>query len=294
MLESNSSHPTPARTALWTTVALCAFAANSLLCRAALGANASDVRAIDAAGFTGLRLASGAIVLALLVRARGERIGGGSWRGGLALCAYAVGFSLAYVRIAAGTGALILFGAVQVTMIASALARREHLSARQWSGLALALAGLVWLVLPGVHAPDAVGALWMTGAGIAWGAYSLMGRGSTRPLAATAHNFAWSLPLAACFVLVERSGLHANARGVVLAVASGAVASGLGYAVWYTALRGLGAARAAIVQLAVPILAATGGVLFLAEAPSLRLAASAALVLAGVAAAVWTRPRPRG
>ncbi len=277
-----------ARTAWLTALALCAFAANSLLCRAALGP-----RTIDAATFTAVRLASGAAVLALLVRARGMPIGGGSWRGGLALCAYAIAFSLAYLRIPAGVGALILFGAVQVTMIASALARGERLGAGQWIGLLLALGGLAWLVLPGQQAPDPVGAALMAIAGFAWGVYSLLGRGSARPLAATAHNFLWSLPLAAVFVAVHRDDLHAGTRGIALAVASGALASGLGYAVWYTALRGLSAARAAIVQLSVPILAALGGVALLGETASGRLVACGAIVLCGVALAVSARTRPR-
>jgi len=209
------------------------------------------------------------------------------------LCAYAVGFSLAYLRIPAGTGALILFGAVQVTMIARALARGERLGARQWIGMFLALAGLAWLVLPGQQAPDPIGAALMAGAGVAWGVYSLLGRGSARPLAATAHNFLWSLPLAALFVAIESKELHSSSRGVALAIASGAVASGLGYAVWYTALRNLSSARAAIVQLAVPVLAALGGVALLGETPGARLLACSALVLAGVALAVAARPAQR-
>ncbi len=279
------------RTTFLTAVALCAFAANSLLCRAALGADANGLRAIDPATFTGIRLASGACVLAVLVRARGERIGGGGWRGGLALCAYAVAFSLAYLRLAAGTGALILFGAVQVTMITSAVARGERLSARQWIGALIGLGGLVALVLPGLDAPDGIGAASMSAAGVAWGIYSLLGRGSQRPLATTAHNFLLSLPIAIAFLVVEHKELHAETRGVVLAIASGAVASGLGYAVWYTALRGLTSARAAVVQLAVPVLAALGGAALLAEVPSVRLVACSAVILAGIACAVLPTSR---
>jgi len=283
--------PSPIRTASVTAVALCAFAANSLLCRAALAPGADGMRAIDPAAFTGIRLASGAVVLALLVRARREPIGGGSFRAGIALCAYAVAFSLAYVRLPTGIGALLLFGAVQVTMIASAVRRGEPLRARQWIGVVLALGGLAWLVLPGQDAPDLVGALSMASAGVAWGIYSLLGRGSARPLATTAHNFLWSLPAAACFLAVERDALHAEARGVVLAVLSGAVASGLGYAVWYTALRGLSAAQAAVVQLAVPVLAAVGGVVLLGETPAMRLVGASVVILAGIAAAVLPRRR---
>lgn len=277
------------RTVFVTAVALCAFAANSLLCRAALAPDADGVRAIDPAAFTGIRLASGAVVLALLVRARRESVGGGSVRAGLALCAYAVAFSLAYVRLSAGTGALLLFGAVQVTMIASALARGEVLRARQWIGVAFALSGLAWLVLPGQDSPDLVGAASMAIAGVAWGIYSLLGRGSARPLATTAHNFLCSLPAAACFLAIERDALHADTRGVVLAILSGAVASGLGYAVWYTALRGLSAAQAAVVQLAVPVLAALGGVVLLGETAGARLVGASLVILAGIAAAVLPR-----
>jgi len=274
-----------ARTALFLVVAIVAFAANSLLCRAALGPGH-----IDAASFTVIRLVSGAVVLALLVRARDARPGGGSWRGGLALCVYAVAFSTAYLRLSTGTGALILFGAVQVTMIASASARGERLHARQWIGLSISLGGLAWLVLPGQRAPDPLGALLMATAGAAWGVYSLLGRGATRPLAATAHNFLWSLPLAALFVVIERDALHGSTRGVVLAVISGAAASGLGYAVWYAALRTVKAARAAIVQLCVPVLSALGGVAVLDEDPSAHLLVCTVLVLAGVALAVVPRP----
>lgn len=281
-----ASEPSVARTSSLLALAVVAFAANSLLCRAALGPHH-----IDAASFTGIRLASGAVVLALFVRARDSKRGGGSWRGGLALCAYAIAFSLAYLRLPTGTGALILFGSVQVTMIASALARGERLQAPQWIGLSLSLGGLAWLVLPGQCAPDPSGALLMATAGAAWGIYSLLGRGSTRPLAATAHNFLWSLPLAAVFLVIERDALHTDARGVALAVSSGAVASGLGYAVWYAALRNVNASRAAIVQLCVPVLSAIGGVAWLGEEPSARLFVCTALVLSGVALAVVTRSR---
>jgi len=273
-----------ARPALLLATALCAFAANSLLCRAAL-----ETGAIDAASFTGVRLASGAVVVSLFVRARGEQIGSGGARAGLALCAYAVAFSLAYLRIPAGTGALILFGAVQVTMVGSGLARGERLLPRQWAGMLLALAGLCALLRPGQAAPDLRGAALMATAGVAWGVYSLLGRGSARPLAATAHNFLWSVPLVALFVFVERDHLHASPRGVVLAVASGAIASGLGYAIWYAALRHVSASRAAIAQLIVPVLAALGGVLVLREAPSARLFVCGAVVLCGVAIAIAPR-----
>ncbi len=273
--------PSGGRTALFLALALCAFAANSILCRAALGPGF-----VDAATFTGVRLLSGAVVLVLIARWRSEPLGGGSWRGGLALCGYAVAFALAYTRIATGTGALILFGTVQATMLAAALVRGERISWTQWIGITAALGGLTALFLPGQHAPDVLGAALMVGAGVAWGAYSLLGRGALRPLATTAHNFCWSLPLAALFVFVERDSLHTDARGIALAASSGAVASGLGYTMWYAALRTTSTTRAAVLQLAVPVIAALGGVALLGESLGMRFIVCGALVLGGVALAV--------
>lgn len=272
------------RTALLTALALVAFAANSLLCRGALAP-----RAIDAATFTSVRLLSGALVLALLVRASGARVEGGSWKAALALFAYAIAFSFAYLRIVAGVGALILFGCVQATMIGSACLRGETLGARRWIGLLLAVGGLAWLVVPGAQAPDPIGAASMALAGVAWGAYSLFGRGSARPLASTARNFLLATPMAIGVSAVSTSAFHAEPRALVLAVLSGAVASGLGYTIWYTALRTLKASTAAIVQLAVPILAACGGAVLLGEPPNPRLLASGALVIGGVALALARR-----
>ena len=279
------------RTAGLAAVAMMAFAANSLLCRAALGA-----RAMDALTFTSVRLVSGALVLALLVRGRsGSRGGFTAWRLGAALFAYAVGFSLAYTRITAAVGALLLFGAVQVTMIGGGLVAGERPRAREWLGLGLALAGLVGLTFPGLTAPDPVGAAFMLAAGVAWGVYSLGARASGEPLAANAASFACSVPMA---LVAQGVGLWAmpprvtaTAAGMVLAVASGAVTSGLGYAIWYAALRGLTAAQAAIVQLSVPPLAALGAVALLGEALGMRLIASGAAVLGGIAVAFAARKR---
>ncbi len=278
------------RTLALTIAALCAFAANSLLCRAALGLR-DGVREIDAATFTSVRLVSGALALWILARAQRVERGGGSWRGALALAGYALAFSFAYVRIAAGVGALILFGSVQATMLASALARRERLRAAQAWGLALALAGLAWLVLPGAGAPDALGAALMVLAGIAWGVYSLLGRGNTRPLASTAQNFVWSVPFALAASAIDWHSAHASVRSFVLASASGAIASGLGYTIWYAALRGLTTTAAAIAQLSVPILAAAGAVVLLGETLHPRLLGCAALVLGGIALALLVRRR---
>jgi drug/metabolite transporter (DMT)-like permease len=277
------------RTAGRATAAMMAFAANSLLCRAALGA-----RAIDALTFTSVRLASGALVLALLVRGRsGTRDAFAAWRLGAALFAYAIGFSLAYTRITAGMGALLLFGAVQVTMIGGGLVAGERPTTREWLGLGLALAGLVGLTFPGLTAPDPGGAAFMLAAGVAWGVYSLGARAGGEPLAANAASFACSVPLAlvAQGVGFVRMPPKVTAAGLALAVTSGAVTSGLGYALWYAALRGLTAAQAAIVQLSVPPLAALGAVALLGEALGTRLIVSGAAVLGGIAVALAARRR---
>jgi len=277
------------RIALLTVLALVGFAANSLLCRAAL---AGGGRLIDAASFTGVRLASGALVLGLLLRMRGGRYQGGSWGSALALFAYAAGFSLAYVRIPAGVGALLLFGCVQATMLGTGLVRGERPRPLEWVGLLLALGGLVGLTAPGATAPDFVGAALMAGAGVAWGIYSLRGRGSTHPLAATANNFLLSVPMVLVLSAVSvgvQGAPHATARGVVLAVTSGALASGVGYSLWYSALPHLTATRAAIVQLSVPVLAATGGVLLLGEQVTVRLVGAGTALLCGVLLALASR-----
>ena len=281
------------RIALLTVLALVGFAANCLLCRAAL---AGGGRLIDAASFTGVRLVSGALVLGLLLRARGGRYQGGSWGSALALFAYAAGFSLAYVRIPAGVGALLLFGCVQATMLGTGLVRGERPRPLEWVGLMLALSGLVGLTAPGATAPDFVGAALMAGAGVAWGIYSLRGRGSTNPLAATANNFLLSVPMAlglSAVSMAVQGSPHATMRGVVLAMTSGALASGVGYSLWYAALPHLTATRAAIVQLSVPVLAATGGVLLLGEQVTVRLLGAGSALLCGVLLALasrWRRP----
>jgi len=263
----------------YTALALLAFAANSILCRIAL----RDA-AIDAASFSTIRLTAGAVTLLVvsLVSRRGRSPVTGSWISAGMLFLYAVPFSFAYTLLSAGTGALILFGCVQITMMAAALKWGERPHALQWLGLALALGGLLYLVLPGLEAPSFEGAALMALAGFAWGVYSLRGRGAADPLAQTTSNFVRSIPFALAVSLVWLPRITAQRQGIVLAIASGAVASGLGYVVWYRALRGLTAVRAAVVQLFVPILAALGGVIFLAEAISLRLVLSTLLVLGGI------------
>lgn len=268
---------TPVSTIVFTSFALTAFAANSILCRLALAG-----QAIDPASFTTVRLVSGAIALFLLVSLRDRRIVRPSFRllTAIALFAYAAPFSFAYLSIPAGAGALILFGSVQVTMIGWDIVQGYRLSWREWCGLGLALGGLTALTLPG--SVDPLGAALMALAGFAWGIYSVHGRGSKDPLVSTAGNFAVAAFLAIPLQGVFMGGMLVTGNGFALAVASGAVTSGIGYALWYTALRGLTATRAAIVQLLVPLLAAAGGVAFLSETITTRMVFAAALIFAGV------------
>lgn len=284
--------PGDLRTAALTTLALIAFASNSLLCRAALRPGL-----VDAASFTSVRVAAGALALALLARAVAgaeRRAEGGSWPAALALFAYAAAFSYAYLRLDAGTGALILFGAVQATMNGWAIARGHSPSLREWIGLTLSLSGLVVLTAPGMTAPDPLGAGLMALAGAAWGFYSLLGRGALDPIAANAGSFLRAAPLALLWSAASLPAAHATPRGVALAAFSGAATSGIGYAVWYGALRGLAPTRAAVVQLAVPVLAALGGVLLLGERVTPRLVVAGTLVLGGIAFALRRRSPRRG
>ncbi len=277
------------RTALLTAAALVCFAANSILCRLALAHGA-----IDPAGFTGLRMASGALVLGLIAMRRpGPRAPGGwSWLSAAALLAYAAPFSYAYVSLGAGVGALVLFAVVQATMIGWGVARGDRPRLPVWLGLLIAMGGLVGLVAPGARASDPIGIAAMAIAGAAWAAYTLRGRASQiDPVVANAASFARTIPVAAALAAAAAAAgqLAPSARGAALAIASGAIASGGGYALWYAALRGLTVARAAILQLLVPVLAAAGGVLLLGEAASLRLLLAGAAILGGVALAVVTR-----
>lgn len=268
------------RTIVFTTLALVAFAANSVLCRMAL----RDL-VIDAATFSTLRLAAGAATLALVVRRnpRSPRGAARGWQPAVVLFLYAVPFSFAYLRLTAGTGALILFAGVQLTMIAGALVSGERLGSGQWLGLGAALAGLVYLVRPGLTAPAPLGAALMAVAGVGWGTYSLKGRAETDPLASNAGNFSRAVPLALAVNLLAFEQFHLEIRGALLAIASGSLASGVGYVLWYAALRGLTATRAAVVQLSVPVLAALAGIVLLGEPATVRLALSTVAVLGGIA-----------
>ncbi len=276
---------TDSRRNLLTALALLAFAGNSLLCRFAL----AHTR-LDAPTFTAVRLAAGAAVLGVLARARRTQPPGrGSWASALALFGYAAGFSFAYEQLDAGTGALLLFGAVQATMIGRGLVAGERLHEVQWLGLLLALGGLVALVRPGLTAPPAVGAVLMVGAGVSWGVYSLRGRGAGDPLRVTAGNFLRATPLALALGVAMHAHASWDGEGVLYALTSGALTSGVGYAVWYAVLPGLPATRAATLQLAVPVLAAFGGTALLGELPSARLVASSAAILGGVALALASK-----
>jgi drug/metabolite transporter (DMT)-like permease len=261
---------------------MCAFAGNSLLCRIAL----KDTR-IDAATFTTIRVVAGALALWLIVCLRDRTaVVGGSWRSALALFAYAVTFSFAYTSLPAGTGALLLFGAVQATMIGYGLWRGERLRPVQIVGLILAFAGLVCLLLPGISAPPLHGAILMLGAGIGWGVYSLRGRSAGDPLRATAGNFMRAVPFALATSGVAYALWSIDAAGAGYAIASGALTSGVGYAIWYTALPHLKATHAATIQLSVPVIAALGGIAFLGEHLTLRLVVAAIAILGGIALVV--------
>lgn len=272
-------------TVILTVFTLVAFAANSLLCRMALGGHL-----IDPLSFTAIRLVSGALALIPIARvvagSKPPQAAAGSWGSGFALFAYAAAFSLAYVTLGAGVGALILFGSVQVTMLGAALRAGETLGPVQWLGSAVAIGGLIYLVLPGISAPDPLGATLMCIAGIAWGVYSIRGRGVSAPVAMTAGNFLRSAPFAIMASAVALSSVHLEPAGMLLALISGVVTSGLGYVLWYKALRSLTTVRASVVQLVVPVLAAFGGVAFLSEQVSTRLVVASILILGGVALAI--------
>lgn len=267
------------RTILLTCLAMLAFAGNSILCRLALRETG-----IDAASFMTIRLISGAVMLGGVVRMRGgSPTGSGNWWSGAALFIYAAGFSFAYMSLTAATGALLLFGAVQLTMIGYGLWTGERLSGVQLAGMLLAFAGLVGLVLPGLSAPPLTGSVLMAGAGAAWGIYSLQGRGAGDPTRVTAGNFwrAALIGLVLSMLLFQSASI--NPMGAWYAIASGALTSGIGYVIWYTALPGLEATKAASLQLSVPVIAALGGVVLLGESLSLRLIITSAAILGGIA-----------
>lgn len=240
---------------------------------------------IDAASFTAIRLLSGAVTLSSLLLLRNKKrdvLGAGNWRSAFFLFAYAICFSFAYLGLTTATGALILFGCVQMTMIGISILKGERPSRWEWIGLAVAIAGLFYLVFPGLTSPPLMSAVLMAAAGMAWGLYTLRGRSSKEPLADTTGNFIRSLPMVALAAMPFLSQIHLSNRGIVLAAVSGSVASGIGYTVWYSALKYHTATRAAILQLAVPVIAAAGGIVFLSETADLRLVIASVLILGGI------------
>ncbi|HAU92920.1 MAG TPA: EamA family transporter [Alteromonas sp.] len=266
-------------------LAMTAFAANSLLCRMALVE--TD---IDPASFTFWRLTSGALMLTLLVVMRNQKpLQEGNMASAIALFVYAAGFSFAYISMTTGAGALLLFGAVQVTMISWGLFKGERMSALQWGGFLLALVGLILLLLPNAAVPQLSSALMMLAAGIAWGVYSLKGKGAKFPIEATAGNFIRSTPLALVLLVIFWPGGEFHAEGMAYAVASGAIASALGYALWYSILVHIAAIKAATLQLSVPVLAVFAGWLFLDEPVTLRIILSSLAVIGGVAMVIWVK-----
>jgi drug/metabolite transporter (DMT)-like permease len=295
------------RILILTLLAMIAFASNSLLCRAALTKSS-----IDPASFTFLRIFSGAVALWLIMSIRKKMVADrttsplvetfcnsslivrylslryGNWISAVALFAYAAGFSFAYTSLSAGTGALLLFGAVQATMILRGLHRGERLNTIQIVGFIVAVTGLVVLVFPGLSAPPLIGSILMLGAGLAWGIYSLRGKGEQNPAGVTTGNFARAVPFAAALSIIFLPWTNYSLAGITYAIISGVVTSGLGYVIWYSALSGLKTASAAIVQLSVPVLAATGGILLLGEPITLRYLLASIAVLSGIALVVAT------
>jgi len=272
--------PFAIKTFLYTSFALFAFAGNSVLCRLALGEEA-----IDAASFTVIRMLSGIIVLIILLKMTNPDSAlpsKGSWSAAVMLFLYAITFSFAYISLDTGTGALILFGAVQITMILRNLMSGNKMHYAEWIGLLMAFSGLVYLFMPTLTAPSLLGFILMAVAGIAWGFYTLAGKGSQHPFRDTVHNFLRTLPFVIILIVVTFQFAHLSPTGIVLAMISGGITSGLGYAVWYAALGGLSTTQAAVVQLLVPVIAAIGGVVFSNELISMHLVLSFVLVLGGI------------
>lgn len=273
----------PARVVTLTVVSMVAFASNSILARVAL-----KQTEIDATSFAAIRLISGAAVLLVAAHlARQPKAGRGSWGSATALFVYAAGFSFAYVSLPTATGALLLFGVVQVTMIVYGFWVGERLRPVQMVGLLLAFGGLLLFFLPGLSTrPPLISSLLMTVAGVCWGIYSLRGKGVTDPIGTSAGNFARSAVLAAALGVVMLRSLSLDGIGVVYAVTSGALTSGMGYVIWYTVMPALKATNAAIVQLSVPVIAAAGGVVFLGESVTVRLVLASIAIIGGIALVV--------
>lgn len=275
------------KTVSCTLFALIAFAGNSVLCRMALGDST-----IDPPSFTVVRLLSGIVMLMIVLKftARTKRsFANGSWISAFMLFLYAIAFSFAYISLDTGTGALVLFGAVQMTMVFISFMRGNRMHISEWVGILIAVTGFVYLVLPSVTTPTFLGFVLMSAAGIAWGIYTLNGRTSMDPLRDTAFNFARTIPFIIALALLAIPSIHLSAEGVMLAVFAGGIASGIGYTIWYVALGGLSATEAAVVQLLVPVIAAVGGLVFLSEAMTVRLVLAAVMILGGILTVVLGR-----
>ena len=268
------------KTSILTVLALIAFAANSVLCRLALGNGA-----IDASSFTVIRLLSGVIVLFIILSVKGNNnvvASKGSWTASFMLFLYAITFSYAYLSLDTGTGALILFGSVQITMILLSLVSGTRLHIIEWSGVILAFTGFVYLILPSITTPSINGFMLMTVSGVSWGIYTLKGRNSKNPLMDTSYNFLRTIPFVALLTVFTLHNMNYSSEGIVLALLSGGITSGVGYTIWYIVLRGLSSTQAAVIQLSVPVIAAIGGVIFVSEAITSRLIISTFIVLGGI------------
>ena len=268
------------KTSLLTGLALIAFAANSVLCRLALG-NGS----IDALSFTGIRLVSGAIALFIILSIKGNNKGissKGSWTASFTLFLYAITFSYAYLSVDTGTGALILFGSVQITMILLSLISGTRLHISEWSGVIVAFTGFIYLIFPSITSPSINGFILMSVSGISWGIYTLKGRNSKNPLMDTTYNFLRTIPFVALLAVFTMQNIDFSSEGVIFALLSGGIASGVGYTIWYIALGDLSSTQAAVIQLSVPVIAAIGGVWFVSEIITFRLIISATIVLGGI------------
>ncbi|SET63382.1 DMT family transporter [Thalassotalea agarivorans] len=267
------------KTIMLTCLALLAFAANSVFCRLALAEGE-----IDAASFTVIRLVSGAFVLALILAASksSKSRSKGSWLAAISLFAYAAAFTYAYLSLDTATGAVILFATVQITMIVISVIQGVRPSISQWLGISIALIGFVYLMLPGVSVPSYLGFSLMALSGVSWALYTVLGKGSKHPLSDTCFNFVRTLPIACLLLIVALNNGYVSLSGVMYAIASGALASGVGYTIWYIAIKGLSSIQAAVVQLLVPVLAGAGGIMFADEQLTYRLAISSALILFGI------------
>jgi drug/metabolite transporter (DMT)-like permease len=284
---TNKSRHLLIKTVICTGSTLIAFAANSVLCRLALGG-----KTIDASSYTVIRLLSGAIVLLVILKinCNKNRLSvKGSWSASLMLFLYAVTFSFAYITLDTGTGAIILFGSIQITMILLSLISGNRLHITEWVGASISFIGFVYLVSPGVTSPSVIGFSFMTIAGIAWSIYTLKGLYSVNPLMDTAYNFLRTIPFVIVLATLAIQNTHYSTKGILLAALSGGIASGIGYTIWYISLGGLSATQAAVVQLLVPVIAALGGVIFLSEEITFRLTLSAIMIIGGILMVVWGR-----